>query len=65
MFLTIPFNILNGNSNKLLLNWKSNKLNGNGNILKGNNNKLNGNSNKLNENIILTIILFLRKILFT
>ena len=59
---TIPFFILNENSNKLnensnklnensnKLNENSNKLNENSNILHENSNKLNENSNKLNEN---------------
>ena len=45
---TIPFFILNENSNKL--NENSNKLNENSNKLNENSNKLNENSNKLNEN---------------
>ena len=53
--ISIPFYLLNGNSNILVLS-------GNNNILNGNSNILNGNSNKLNGNIILTIILFFRKI---
>ena len=52
---TIPFFILNENSNKLnensnKLNENSNKLNENSNILNENSNILNENSNKLNEN---------------
>ena len=48
LLYSIPFFILNENSNKL--NENSNKLNENSNKLNENSNKLNENSNKLNEN---------------